>query len=40
MGMRAGGFGLTLLNFLADELVYSERGNDVLFIKYLDNIDT
>ncbi len=36
MGMRAGGFGLILLNLLADELVYSERGNDVLFIKYTD----
>ncbi len=34
-GMRAGGFGLVLLRFLADELVYSERGNDVIFIKYL-----
>ncbi len=34
-GMRAGGFGLALLQFLADELVYSERGNDVIFIKYL-----
>ncbi len=36
LGMRAGGFGLVLLNLLADELVYSERGNDVLFIKYID----
>ena len=36
MGMRAGGFGLVLLNFLADELVFNERGNEVLFIKYLD----
>ncbi len=34
-GMRAGGFGLVLLRFLADELVFSERGNDVIFIKYL-----
>ena len=36
MGMRAGGFGLSMISLLADELVYSERGNDVLFIKYLD----
>ncbi len=35
MGMRPGGFGLLWLHLLADELVYSERGNDVLFIKYL-----
>lgn len=35
LGMRVGGFGLVLLKLLADELVYNERGNEVLFIKYL-----
>ena len=37
MGMRPGGFGLLWLQLLADELVYSERGNDVIFIKYLNS---
>lgn len=35
MGMRPGGFGILLARNLADELVYSEKGNEVLFIKYL-----
>ncbi len=35
MGMRPGGFGLFWLHTMADELVYNECGNDVLFIKYL-----
>lgn len=35
-GMRPGGFGIMLVKKIADELVYSEQGNEVLFIKYLD----
>ncbi len=35
-GMRPGGYGLLWLRHLADELVYNDRGNDVLFIKYVD----
>jgi anti-sigma regulatory factor (Ser/Thr protein kinase) len=34
-GMRAGGFGILLTSRLVDELVYNERHNEVLFVKYL-----
>ena len=32
---RPGGFGILLTRNLVDELIYSEKGNEVLFIKYL-----
>ena len=35
-GVRPGGFGILLTRNLVDELVYNERGNEVLFIKYLE----
>jgi DNA-binding NarL/FixJ family response regulator len=35
-GMRPGGFGVLMAQHLVDELIYSEQGNDVLLIKYLD----
>lgn len=35
-GMRPGGFGVLLAQRLVDELVYSERGNEVTLIKYVD----
>ena len=34
-GQRPGGFGILLTRNLVDELVYNERGNAVLFVKYL-----
>lgn len=34
-GVRPGGFGILLTRNLVDELIYNERGNEVLFIKYL-----
>jgi DNA-binding response OmpR family regulator len=34
-GIRPGGFGLVLIRAIADELVYNERQNEVLFVKYL-----
>ncbi len=34
-GMRPGGFGLFLAARMVDELVYNERHNEVLFVKYL-----
>jgi CheY-like chemotaxis protein len=34
-GLRSGGFGLLLAKNLVDELIYSEQGNDVLLVKYL-----
>jgi FixJ family two-component response regulator len=35
-GLRPGGFGLVLIRAIADELVYNERRNEVVFVKYLD----
>ena len=37
-GMRAGGFGLLLAGGIVDELIYSEIGNEVLLIKYVDSV--
>jgi hypothetical protein len=34
-GMRAGGYGVLLTRKLVDELIYSEKGNDVLLVKYV-----
>jgi anti-sigma regulatory factor (Ser/Thr protein kinase)/CheY-like chemotaxis protein len=34
-GLRPGGFGIMLTQKLVDELIYNERGNDVILIKYL-----
>lgn len=35
-GLRPGGFGLMLVRANVDELLYNERQNEVVFIKYLD----
>jgi DNA-binding response OmpR family regulator len=34
--LRPGGFGMLLAKKLVDELIYDEKGNDVLLVKYLD----
>jgi anti-sigma regulatory factor (Ser/Thr protein kinase) len=34
-GLRPGGYGLLIARHLVDELVYSEKGNEVLLVKYL-----
>lgn len=34
-GMRPGGFGIFMTRKIADELIYNERGNQVLLVKYL-----
>jgi anti-sigma regulatory factor (Ser/Thr protein kinase) len=34
-GLRPGGFGMLIARQVADELVYNERGNEVLMIKHL-----
>jgi CheY-like chemotaxis protein len=34
-GMRPGGFGIFLTRKLADEVLYNEKGNEVLLVKYL-----
>jgi anti-sigma regulatory factor (Ser/Thr protein kinase)/ActR/RegA family two-component response regulator len=36
-GMRPGGYGLLLANGTVDELIYSDIGNEVLLIKYVDS---
>jgi DNA-binding response OmpR family regulator len=35
-GLRPGGFGMLLAKKLVDELIYDEKGNDVVLVKYLD----
>ena len=35
LGLRAGGFGILMTRALADELIYNEARNEVIFIKYL-----
>ena len=34
-GMRPGGFGIFLTRKMADEVLYNEKGNEVLLVKYL-----
>ncbi len=34
-GQRPGGFGILMARNLVDELLYNERGNQVVFVKYL-----
>ncbi len=34
LGMRPGGFGILLTRALVDELIYNEKGNEVLLIRY------
>ena len=34
-GQRPGGFGILMARNLVDELLYNERGNEVVFVKYL-----
>jgi CheY-like chemotaxis protein/anti-sigma regulatory factor (Ser/Thr protein kinase) len=36
-GMRPGGFGLLMVKSMADELLYNEAQNEVVFVKYLDH---
>jgi CheY-like chemotaxis protein/anti-sigma regulatory factor (Ser/Thr protein kinase) len=35
-GIRPGGFGLVFVRAIADELIYNEQQNEVVFIKYFD----
>jgi PAS domain S-box-containing protein len=37
-GIRPGGFGLMMVKGSVDELVYNEKHNEVIFIKYLDQL--
>jgi anti-sigma regulatory factor (Ser/Thr protein kinase) len=36
LGLRPGGLGVLITRAIADELVFNERGNEVLLIKHLD----
>jgi anti-sigma regulatory factor (Ser/Thr protein kinase) len=36
-GMRAGGYGLLVAGGVVDELIFSEIGNEVLLVKYVEN---
>lgn len=35
-GLRPGGFGVLITRHLVDDLIYGEKGNEVLLVKYLD----
>ncbi len=35
LGIRPGGFGIAMIRAMADELIYNEAQNEVIFIKYL-----
>ena len=35
LGLRPGGFGIMMIRAMADELLYNEARNEVVFIKYL-----
>jgi CheY-like chemotaxis protein len=37
LGLRPGGFGIAMTRAIADELIYNEAQNEVIFIKYLAN---
>jgi CheY-like chemotaxis protein/anti-sigma regulatory factor (Ser/Thr protein kinase) len=37
MGLRPGGYGILLASQMIDELVYNEKCNELIFVKYLDD---
>ncbi|MGB9180267.1 MAG: response regulator [Pyrinomonadaceae bacterium] len=37
-GMRPGGFGILIARNMVDEMIYNERHNEVILIKYLDGV--
>jgi len=39
LGIRPGGFGIVLIRAIADELLYNEAQNEVIFIKYLNALE-
>lgn len=39
-GLRPGGFGIRMAQAIADELIYNEKQNEVILIKYLDGLST
>ena len=39
-GIRPGGFGILMTKASADELLYNEAQNEVMFVKYFDSVQT
>jgi len=39
-GMRPGGFGIMLASQVVDELIYNEKHNELIFVKYLKGCDS
>jgi anti-sigma regulatory factor (Ser/Thr protein kinase) len=39
LGMRPGGFGILIARNMVDEMIYNERHNEVVLIKYLDTTE-
>lgn len=37
-GLRPGGFGIMLASQVIDELIYNEKHNELIFVKYIDDI--
>jgi anti-sigma regulatory factor (Ser/Thr protein kinase) len=37
-GLRPGGFGVLVAQSMVDEVIYGEKGNEVLLIKYMDRV--
>jgi len=37
-GLRPGGFGIMLASQVIDELIYNERHNELIFVKYIDGL--
>lgn len=37
-GLRPGGFGIMLASQVIDELIYNERHNELIFVKYIDSL--
>jgi len=36
MGLRPGGYGILLASQVIDELIYNQKHNELIFVKYLD----
>jgi anti-sigma regulatory factor (Ser/Thr protein kinase) len=36
MGLRPGGLGLVMTRAIVDDLIYNEKRNEVVLVKYLD----
>jgi hypothetical protein len=39
-GMRPGGFGIMLASQVIDELIYNDKHNELIFVKYLNGMSS